>query len=361
MKNKILEYQVTPIALEYFKQRNFEIIFDVFNSMQISDDELIKDYIYTIGSEELYESLKYHNNIIYSSLLTKNYDLINDFFVWKYSVYLSRNIDVNCFLIEYAFWKESISNYLYPSHASEINVIYDYLNLNHLDMRIKASKTKKIVIQNMYKELFDELLFILLNGQKKEFYSLIKKDLIRFDNNIFLFVEEILNPLMYEIGQMWQLNQISVAKEHLASSLIDEAVNYYIKDTFCEDTKKLKAITSTVGNELHNLGIKIVGKFLESNGFNVKNLGSKISNKELINSIYDLKPDLVILSVTLSSNVATLQQIVKELKSDYNLFSGKVIVGGQGLCINNKMISIKEADFCSKNLEDLKKFLKTIR
>ena len=108
------------------------------------------------------------------------------------------------------------------------------------------------------------------------------------------------------------------------------------------------------------MGIKIVGKFLESNGFSVKNLGSKLSNKELINSIYELKPDLVILSVTLPSNVATLQQIVKELKSDYNLFLGKIIIGGQGLFVNNKMISIKEADFCSKNLEDLKIFLKTL-
>ena len=36
--------------------------------------------------------------------------------------------------------------------------------------------------------------------------------------------------------------------------------------------------------------------------------------KELINSIYDLKPSLVVLSVTLPSNIATLQEIVKNLK-----------------------------------------------
>ena len=75
MKNSILKYEVTPISLEYFKQRSFEIIFDVFNCMNSVEDDLVKDYISSIGNEEFYESLKYHNDVVYSSLLTKNYDL----------------------------------------------------------------------------------------------------------------------------------------------------------------------------------------------------------------------------------------------------------------------------------------------
>jgi hypothetical protein len=43
MKNSILKYEVTPISLEYFKQRSFEIIFDVFNCMNSVEDDLVKD------------------------------------------------------------------------------------------------------------------------------------------------------------------------------------------------------------------------------------------------------------------------------------------------------------------------------
>jgi len=360
MENRILEYEVTPISLEYFKQRSFEIIFDVFNCMQMCENELVRDYIDIIGTDELYESLKYHNDIICSSLLTNNYDLIHDFFAWKYSTYSSRNIDVDCFLIEYEFWKESILNHLYASHGSEINIIYDYLISNHLYIKTKALNTKKIEINSNYQKLFDELLFILLNGQKDEFYSLIKKDLTKFDNNIFLFVEELIDPLMYKIGEMWQLNQLSVAKEHLASSLIDEVVNDFIKNDFVKQKNKLMAIISTVSSESHNLGIKIVGKFLETYGYNVKNLSSKITNKELINAIFDLKPNLVVLSITLPSNVANLQEIVNELKNDNNFFNGLVVVGGQGLFNDKQDVIIKEADFCCKTLDDLGRFLNNI-
>lgn len=354
MKNDISKYEVTPIALEYFKQRSFEIIFDVFNNMNSLEDDLVKDYISSICNEEFYESLKYHNDVIYSSLLTKNYKLMIDFFTWKYSVYNNRNINLDCFLKELEFWKESILNYLYPSHASEINVIYDYLILMHPNLKINSLKTKKIIPEKKYQDLFNELLLVLLSGEKEQFYNLVKKDLIKFDNNIFIFIEKLINPLMYEIGQMWQLNKISVAKEHLSSSLVDEIINDFIQNSFIQDSSnKLIAITSTVGNELHNLGIKIVGKFLETYGYNVKNITSRISTKELVNSIYDLKPDLVVLSVTLPSNIATLQEIVKGLKSDYNLFNGLVIVGGQGL----QNASIKEADLCCRTLDDLGDFL----
>ena len=284
MKISELNYEVTPISLENFKQRSFEILFDVFNSMNNIKDELVHEYVLTIGNEELYESLKYHYDAIYSSILTKNYDLIKDFFIWKYSVYVNRGINVDCFLKEYELWKEAILNHLYASHASEINIIYDYLILNHENFKINALETKRIDVKKKHKELFELLLLNLLKGQKSDFYKLIENNLNNFDNNIFLFIEELINPLMYKIGQMWQLNELSVAKEHLASSIIDEVINFYIKENFFDNSSKFKAIISTVGDETHNLGIRIVGKYLESCGFNVKNLSSKISNKELINS-----------------------------------------------------------------------------
>ena len=356
MNDEELKYDVTPIALEYFRQRSFEIIFDVFNSMNSSDDEKVKEYILEIGNEEFYESLKYHYDLLYSALLTRNFELIKDFFSWKYSVYLNRNINVDCFLLEYEFWKQSLSKHLYLAHSSEISLVYDFLIAKHIEFK-KNNSGKFFRVKNQYKFLFDQLLQLLLEGNRESFFVLIKDNLHKFEDNIFLLVEELINPLMYEIGQLWQLNKISVAKEHLSTSLIDEVTNELIKNYFIPNDNKLVAITSTVGNELHNLGVKIVGKFLESCGYNVKNLSSKISNRDIINSIYDIKPHLVVLSITLPSNVAILQEIVKELKSDYNLFSGTLIVGGQGLFGTDKEVYIKNADFHCKSLESLKEFL----
>ncbi len=162
---------------------------------------------------------------------------------------------------------------------------------------------------------------------------------------------------MYEVGYMWQYNEINVAKEHLATALTGEILDIFLHSPLENDTKKPLALLSTVGDESHNLGLKIIGKFLESLGFDAKSLGNKISDKELIASVYELKPSLVLLSVTLITNLAHLQDIVNELKSDSKIFGGFIVVGGQALYNEEGVIHIHGADFCSKSLDELKTFL----
>lgn len=357
MPNTKFSHDVTYIALEHFVQRSFEIAFEVFHKLQDSENIFVKEFLLVVGHEELYESLMYHKDIINSIFLTKNYELIEEFFVWKYSVYQSRGVDIDCFLVEYDLWQHSIANHLYQSHSSEISTIYDYLIHMHDHYKELALIPKKVLVDENYKVIFNDLSHYLLSGQKEEFYKVIEKNLALFEGDIFRFIEHIIDPLMYEIGHMWQYNKLSVAKEHLATALTGEIIDMFFIQTNRSRENRPRAIVSTVGDESHNLGVKIVGRFLDSCGYDVKNLGSKISNKELLSSVYELKPDVLILSVTLSSNIAALQNIVDELKSDNKVFKGLIILGGQALFNGSKVVKIEGADFCSKNLDELRDFL----
>ena len=354
---KAFAHDVTYIALEHFMQRGFEIAFDVFHTMQESDNFLVKEFVTNVGQEELYESLIYHKDIINSILLTKNYALIEEFFVWKYSVYESRGVDVDCFLIEYGLWKQSITSHLYQSHSSEIGLIYDHLLENHSLFKELARTPKKVLVDEKYKTIFHDLSTCLLKAEKEQFHMIIEENLPLFEGDIFRFIENVINPIMYDVGHKWQYNKLSVAKEHLATALTSEIIDMFFIQTSKPHTNRPKALVSTVADESHNLGVKIVGKFLDSCGYDVKNLGSKISSKELISSVYNLNPDLLVLSVTLPSNIAALQHIVNELKVDPHVFHGLIVVGGQALFSDEKGMHIEGADLCTKNLDELKNFL----
>lgn len=297
MQTNITNYGVTSVALENFNQRGFEITFEVYNQVQDYKDELVYDYLYTIGNEEFYESLKYHFDVIYSALFTNNLKILDEYIVWKYSYCFTRKIEADYFLIEYNLWKQSIIKYLYPSHSYEINILYDYLIDNHVNFKLKASSLKNIVVNSKYKELFKELLNSLLNNQKITFYNLVEKNLSLFNNDIFLFIKEIIDPLMHKIGQMWQFNEITVAKEHLVTSFIDEMINDFIKKDLIDEKKRPIALVTTIGDESHILPVKILSNYLQTKNYEVRNISSKLANKELINFIYDLKPDIVFLSV----------------------------------------------------------------
>lgn len=64
------------------------------------------------------------------------------------------------------------------------------------------------------------------------------------------------------------------------------------------------------------------------------------------------------LSVTLISNLDKLQSLVDELKREPLPYRGTIILGGQALFQDGVQVPIKGVDFCSKNLEELKSFLK---
>lgn len=357
MQNNFFKYDITYIALENFKSKGFEITFEVFNLLHASENELVQEFISLIGSDELYQSLHYHFNMILSVFSTKKNELLDEYFGWKYSVYGSRDINLDYFLIEYDIWLQVLDKYLYQSHSSELSMVYTYLIQKHNTFKLNIQDVHKLHVKEQYLPVFYQLKACLLQANKEKFYEIVKQNLHLFSGDIFSFIEEVVNPLMYEIGYMWQYNTINVAKEHLATALTGDIIDLFLLPKSSQKRKRALAILSTVGDESHNLGLKILEKFLNSLGFDAKCLGSKISDKELIKSIYELRPPLVLLSVTLISNLANLQNIVNELKSDTNLFDGLLVVGGQALYDGEKLIEIKGADFSSRSLNELKTFL----
>ena len=360
MKKNVLNFQIGTSTLQDSHEKSYEIVFEVYNNLQMCENILVKEYFHEISNDEFYESLKYHFDVFYSILNTKKFHLIDNFFIWKYSYCYKRKIDVDYFLIEYDFWKQSYTKYLYPSQSFEINMIYDYIINNHAYYKECSLNFEDTSINVKHKELFNKLLNCLLTSQRDEFYNLIVENLTTFNNDIFLFIKDIVNPLMYKIGLMWQFNEISVAKEHLATSIIDEVINDFLKkDLILESSIQNKpiALVSTVGKESHILPIKILTKFLQTKNYQVRNISSKLSNKELVNFIYELEPKLIVLSITLPSNIVSLKKLVKSLKDDEG-FLGTIIVGGQALFNNEELIQIDGADFVARSLDDLDNYLK---
>lgn len=80
---------------------------------------------------------------------------------------------------------------------------------------------------------------------------------------------------MYEVGNLWERGEISVAEEHLASSIISRIMStIYSKFITFENTRG-KAVVTATANEFHKLGSRIVADSLEMNGWDVNHLGSR--------------------------------------------------------------------------------------
>ena len=64
----------------------------------------------------------------------------------------------------------------------------------------------------------------LLKGSYSKALSIAHKYALSHDM-IKIFYEQVVKPSLYRIGELWEYNQITVAAEHLATSLSESVMN----------------------------------------------------------------------------------------------------------------------------------------
>ncbi|MDR1313180.1 MAG: cobalamin-dependent protein [Deltaproteobacteria bacterium] len=120
---------------------------------------------------------------------------------------------------------------------------------------------------------------------------------------------------------MMEINELYDSGEYFIASLImaGEIMNRVIKlvspriEARERGHYKGKVVIGTVRGEIHSLGKNIAGALLTAYGFDVKDLGVDVSVSRYLECVRDWKPDVVGLSVLLSSCFHSLEDTVAAL------------------------------------------------
>jgi methanogenic corrinoid protein MtbC1 len=144
---------------------------------------------------------------------------------------------------------------------------------------------------------------------------------------VALYVD-LLQRSLYQVGELWEHNRISVAAEHLATA-ITERVLAAIYPSLLQGTTPhgRAAILCCSANEFHQIGARMVADLMESKGWNVSFLGANTPVDDLLALIDERSPEFVGLSVSLYFNMATLYRLIDQIHGNHRTLD--IIVGGQ--------------------------------
>ena len=138
----------------------------------------------------------------------------------------------------------------------------------------------------------------------------------------------VVQPAQREIGRLWQENRISVAQEHLATSISQLVVSHLYQHLPRERSNGKVALVACVEGELHDVGARMGADFLEMAGFNVRFLGANVpltKLEEAVGAGGDV--DVLGLSASMTFHVPALERAVRavrRLKGD----EFPIVVGG---------------------------------
>lgn len=167
-----------------------------------------------------------------------------------------------------------------------------------------------------------------LQGDKEGIEKLLQ---YLYKNNIKFttIVDEIIQPALSRIGELWQNKSINIDQEHLSSTAVKEALIRTSSILFRKPYNKLKSLCACVEGEIHDIGITTISYCLEIEGFKVINLGIDTPFKSIKNYIENNKPNVVCLSAT-SPDIEKDYFInaVRDIANLVHSYKGKIICGG---------------------------------
>ena len=143
-------------------------------------------------------------------------------------------------------------------------------------------------------------------------------------------VNNILLGGMKEVGELFGAGKMQLPFVLQSAETMKAAVSYL--EPFMEKTDasaKGKIILATVKGDVHDIGKNLVDIILSNNGFNVVNLGIKVSAEAMLKSFQDEKADAIGMSGLLVKSTIIMKDNLKVL-SDHGI-TPPVILGGAAL------------------------------
>jgi methanogenic corrinoid protein MtbC1 len=150
-------------------------------------------------------------------------------------------------------------------------------------------------------------------------------------------IDEVLEPLLREVGERWHSGRFSIAQERMVSSSVRRHVGLIV-ETFDRSARGQSIVFATLPGERHELGMLMSAMICASHGFKIHYLGADLPPEEIARYAVEADAALVAISVVMLESVPSLTDhlavIRQRLEPDVPIW-----IGGQGaLGVDEEML-----------------------
>lgn len=137
----------------------------------------------------------------------------------------------------------------------------------------------------------------------------------------------VLTPAMYRIGERWELAEITVADEHLATAISNRVMGLVYGALAVEmPSSKERVLITAVEGDQHVMGLRMIADILEGVGYETIYLGADTPLDGLLVAIERWQPSVVALGGTAPWSGPVLVETIRAIRaSDPSL---PLVLGG---------------------------------
>lgn len=145
---------------------------------------------------------------------------------------------------------------------------------------------------------------------------------------------DLVNEGMDRVGKLYESKDYYIADLIMAGLIFKQVLeldkmNAHFHSNISK--KNGKVIVGTVQGDIHDIGKDIFRGMLETNGFEVIDLGVDISKEIFVKKVIEHKPDILGLSGVLTNTLEAMKEVVNALVEAGVRDEVKIIIGGDHL------------------------------
>ena len=138
----------------------------------------------------------------------------------------------------------------------------------------------------------------------------------------------VLEPAQLELGRLWHMNAITVAQEHYATAVTQMVMAQLYRFMFTGRHSGGVLVAACVGDELHELGMRMVADHFEMAGWDTHFVGANTPVGAIVDLAAQRGADIVALSATMTYHVPEVAETIDALRADERTSAMPVLVGG---------------------------------
>ncbi|OFX56908.1 MAG: hypothetical protein A2066_21285 [Bacteroidetes bacterium GWB2_41_8] len=178
-------------------------------------------------------------------------------------------------------------------------------------------------------EFRNSLTELIIGAHRSDAVRLI--DEISKTTGYFTAINEILEPALLEIGELWSKEKLSLAQGYVAAKITEDVLEKALQTSEWQSRtpqKKVPVVLANIEDDFHSLGRKMVGTFLQANGWKVHDLGNDVTAAEMVDAAIQFQAPIIGVSAMMYTTAINIRKVREEIDRRNLQDKIKLAVGG---------------------------------
>ncbi len=286
-----------------------------------------------IGNEELLFLFEFLTAALQFGLFQSLTDYLN----WLCSVQKARDISTK-YLRSICHWLTEF--YQENMETTEARKVVDVIQ--QASKTLKKKQQNPVLIYHAWPEV-NAFEAALICGNYQKAHEIVDQ-YIQLGYPLTDIELHLIQPALYEIGEKWQANLVTIAQEHMATSIVQSIMSLVLQNFPAASSVNRRILLACVSGNNHSVGLQMVSHSFLLAGWDVQYLGSDVPTDTLVQQTIDWRPELIGLSLCFVHQINKAKNIIEQLHTKLAHHRPVVIVGGLAFNSYNSLADVVGAD-----------------